>query len=131
MTSTSTYRYDPSTEAVAVESTYLMTNTTRRSPERESDRLLLLRRHSRSGPGRGRATVVVEVDGRLVEFDLHPETRLHVVDVEFPSNLRYGRTATIVVRYDLLGDPPRTETSLVRVNPAYVPFPLIAFGDAG
>ncbi len=59
------------------------------------------------------------------------ETDFTMVEVEFPNNLRYGRTATIVVRYDLLGDPPRTETSWVRVNPAYVSFPMIAYADPG
>ena len=54
-----------------------------------------------------------------------------VLDVEFASRLRYGRTFTIVVSYRLLGDPPRTDDSFVRVNPAYVSFPVYAWADDG
>ncbi len=130
MTSTSTYRYDPSTEAVAVESTYLMTNTTR--DRRSGNRINYYYFDGTAVPVHaGARNLVVEVDGSLVEYVLHPETDFTMVEIEFPNNLRYGRTATIVVRYDLLGDPPRTETSWVRVNPAYVSFPMIAYADPG
>ena len=54
-----------------------------------------------------------------------------MMSIVFESNLRLGETAKITVQYDLLGEPPRSESSWVRVNPAYVSFPVIAFADPG
>jgi hypothetical protein len=130
LTSSTTYHFDPATDAVTVESTYLMTNTTR--DRRSGNRIEFYYFEGTAVPVHaGARNLVVEVNGSIAEYVLHPETEFTMVEIEFADNLRYGRTATIVVRYDLLGDPPRTETSWVRVNPAYVSFPMIAFADPG
>jgi hypothetical protein len=125
------YRVDPDTPALTVEATYRMTNIT---PDRNL--------------GGGRVEffffdgirlplddpiddLSVTVDGRAVEFTLTDIEGFPVVDVEFNSNLRYDRTARIDVRYRLLGSPPRAPSSFVRVNPAYVSFPVVAYADDG
>ena len=48
-------------------------------------------------------------------------------DIAFPS-LFSGQRRTIVLRYDIVGDPPRTE-GVSRANPAYVSFVALAVGD--
>lgn len=132
LTSAITYRVDPAAPAVRVEATYRMTNTT---PD------------VNLGGGRtryyyyegvtlpvesGAADVNVEVNGRAAQFDVVDDIDdYHWLDVAFHSNLRYGKTATVVVRYTITGDPPRTDISFTRVNPAYVSFPVLAYGDDG
>jgi hypothetical protein len=125
------YRVDPDTPAVLVEATYRMTNTT---PDRnigggrieffffDGIRLPI------DDPIDGLA---VTVDGRAAEFTRTDVDGFPVVDVEFDSNLRYDRTARIDVRYRMLGAPPRTAASFIRVNPAYVSFPIVAYADDG
>ncbi len=125
------YRVDPDTPAVTVEATYRMTNTT---PDRNI--------------GGGRIEfyffdgirlplddpiddLTITVDGRAVDFTLTDVEGFPVVDVEFNSNLRYDRTARIDLSYRMLGAPPRTAESFIRVNPAYVSFPIATYADDG
>jgi hypothetical protein len=125
------YRVDAATPAVTVDATYHMTNTT---PDRNL--------------GGGRIEfyfydgirlpidepvddLTITVDGRAVDFALTEVEGFPVVDIEFNSNLRYDRTARIDLRYRLLGSPPRTADSFIRVNPAYVSFPVASHADDG
>jgi len=52
------------------------------------------------------------------------------VNIRFP-NLYYQRTDKFRVTFDLPGAEPRSETSDIRVNPAYVWFYALAWGDKG
>ncbi len=125
------YRVDAATPAVTVDATYRMTNT-------RPDRNL----------GGGRIEfyfydgirlpidepvddLTITVDGRAVDFTLTEVEGFSVVDIEFNSNLRYNRTARIDLSYRLLGSPPRTADSFIRVNPAYVSFPVASYADDG
>ena len=131
LTSSAVYRFDPAAPAVNVVTTYEMRNTT---PDRNV------------GGGRtqffyfegvrvplddGVSDLRVRVNGADAPFAQSEVDGFQVIDVEFASRLRYGRTFTIVVSYRLLGDPPRTEDSFVRVNPAYVSFAVYAWADDG
>jgi len=51
-----------------------------------------------------------------------------VAVVDLVPDLRYGDTQDVVVTYELPSTGPRS-TSPVRVNPAYVGFPLLVIGD--
>jgi hypothetical protein len=48
-------------------------------------------------------------------------------DITFPA-LFSGQRRTIILRYEIVGDAPRTE-GLTRANPAYVSFVAFAVGD--
>ncbi|HXG26339.1 MAG TPA: hypothetical protein VNL94_05750 [Candidatus Binatia bacterium] len=50
------------------------------------------------------------------------------VEVRLRSNLFYRQTATFVLRYDLVGAPPRSE-SPIRIGRAFSTFGVWAFGD--
>jgi hypothetical protein len=53
-----------------------------------------------------------------------------LVSVTLNRNLNYQQTQTIVFRFDLPGQEPRSD-ELTRVNPAYVGFPVWGWGDSG
>lgn len=131
LVSNTVFRVDTEAPAVRVEATYVMTNTT---PDRDL------------GGGRtefafftgidvpiqtGVADLSVQVDGSDVSYAVVGQDGLSVVEVTYASDLRYQQTATTVLRYSIVGDPPRTEGSFVRVNPAYVSFPVITRADEG
>jgi hypothetical protein len=132
LTASTVYRVDPAVPAVQVEATYRMTNTT---PDRDL------------GGGRVRyfyydgvvlpiddaiADLTVTVNDRDVRFTVdEDENGFAFVEIAFNSDLRYNRTATIVMRYRIVGAPPRTDDSFIRVNPAYVSFPVYSYADEG
>lgn len=125
------YRVDPDTPAVTVEATYRMTNTT---PDRNigGGRVEFYFFDGVRLPVDDPITdLSVTVDGRAVDFTLTEVEGFPVIDVEFNSNLRYDRTARIDLSYRMLGAPPRTADSFIRVNPAYVSFPILAYADDG
>ena len=53
-----------------------------------------------------------------------------LADVSFP-NLFYRNSRRLLFEFDLVGAPPRSEESFVRVNPAFVSFFAWAYGDPG
>ncbi|HTH07503.1 MAG TPA: hypothetical protein VL916_16605, partial [Ilumatobacteraceae bacterium] len=132
LTAATTYRVDPAAPAVRVEATYRMTNTTPDVDLSDGRRRYYYFEGVTLPIENGAADVAVEVDGRTAPFEVVQDIdSVGWLDIDFDGNLRYGETATIVLRYTLTGDPPRTDTSFIRVNPAYVSFPVLAFGDGG
>ena len=73
-----------------------------------------------------------KADGTAVSSALEtsesPLVSFAVVDLS--PDLRYGDTQQLVITYDLPPVPPRSE-SAVRVNPAFVGFPVLLDGDPG
>ncbi len=132
LTSQTTYRVDPSAPAVRVEATYRMTNT---APDVDlgGGRTRYFFYDSVTLPVESAATdASVEVNGNAAQFEVVEDVdSFRWLEIEFTNSLRYGETATVVLRYSLEGDPPRTERSFTRVNPAYVSFPVLAYGDDG
>jgi hypothetical protein len=51
-------------------------------------------------------------------------------DVRLRANLYHGQTASLMIRYDLVGGAPRSE-SAIRVNAAFATFGVWAWGDPG
>lgn len=74
----------------------------------------------------------VRSDGRALSVRAEPTgspfATLAVVDLS--PDLRYPDTVTVVLTYDLPAVPPRSQTAL-RVNEAFVSFPLFIDGDPG
>ena len=131
LTASAVYRFDAATPAVDVETTYEMRNTT---PDRNAGggRIEFFYYEGLRVPIDDAVTDLrVQVNGEDAVFVQSEVDGFQVLDVEFRSRLRYGRTYTVVVSYRLLGDPPRTDGSFVRVNPAYVSFPVYAYADDG
>ncbi|MEG3614768.1 hypothetical protein [Isoptericola haloaureus] len=64
-----------------------------------------------------------------VRFEDGADATTHVAVASF-APLRYGRTRTIEWRYDIAGDPVRSE-SWTRVGPGYATFAAVAPGDEG
>lgn len=132
LTSATTYRVDPAAPAVTVETTYRMTNTTPDVRLSGGGTRYYFYDGVKVPLEAGAADVTVEVNGRAAQYEQVDDIDgFKWLDVSFESNLRYGKTATIVVRHALEGAPPRTEASFIRVNPAYVSFPVVAYGDDG
>ena len=132
--SSARYVVDPVSGSVLVDVVYRMTNTT---PDRDlgNGRVQFfyfegLRVPIESATD-GLTDLVVLVDGEPAAAEQVDEDGTPVLDVDFPFRLRSGSTATVTVRYRLLGAPPRTEGSFVRVNPAYVSFPVYVYADDG
>jgi hypothetical protein len=127
-----TYRVDPDRPAIEVETTYRMTNV---SPDRDL------------GGGRfeyyfftgliapideGASDIAVRVNSRDGAFSVETdEFGFPYLDIDLGYELRYQKTATVVVTYTLFGDEPRTDDTLVRANPAYVSFPVTGWADPG
>jgi hypothetical protein len=132
--STASYVFDPTTASVSVAATYRMTNTI---PDRNVgggrvefsyfDGL----RVPIDAPADGLTELVVLVDGEPADIEQVETEGITVLDVDFPFRLRYRRTAEVSVAYRLLGAPPRTDGSFVRVNPAYASFPVYVYADDG
>ena len=126
------YRVEPAVPAVRVEAAYRMTNT---SPDIDlgGGRIRYFFYDGVTLPIEANATdVSVEVNGRAAQFEVVEDIdSFRWLEIAFTDDLQYGDTATVDLRYSLLGDPPRTERSFTRVNPAYVSFPVLAFGDDG
>lgn len=131
LSSTTVYRVDPAAPSVSVEATYEFTNTT---PDRNL------------GGGRVEfyyytevrlpiddpvADLTVTVDGDPAEYTQSVVEGVPVVDVQLGRQLRYDRTATITLRYQLVGAPPRSDDSFTRINPAYASFVVYGFADPG
>ncbi len=127
--SSAVYRFDPTASAVSVVTTYEMRNTT---PDRNvggGRTEFFFFERLRVPIDESVSDLQARVNGQPAEFAQSEVEGFAVLDVEFPSRLRFGSTATIEVSYRMLGDPPRTDGSFVRVNPAYVAFPVFAFAD--
>lgn len=131
LSSENVFRIDPDRPAVTIESTYRMTNV---KPNRQL------------GGGAfeyyyftgvvvpifpSASEITVEINGRDGDFEIVDEDGYRYLDIDLGYQLRYDKTATIVVRSVLLGDPPRDEDSWVRVNPAYASFDAWGWGDDG
>lgn len=131
LSSENVVRVDPERPAVVVESTYRMTN---------------VKPNKQLGGGRyeyyfftgltvpllpGASEVTVEINGRDGDFTIEDDEGFAFLDIRLGYELRYQKTATIVVRSVLLGDPPRADSSWVRVNPAYASFEAWGWGDDG
>ncbi|MET0728110.1 MAG: hypothetical protein ABWZ76_07395 [Acidimicrobiales bacterium] len=63
-----------------------------------------------------------------LDASVSPLVALAVVDLS--PDLRYPDTQTVVLTYDMPAVPPRSETA-IRVNQAFVSFPLLLTGDPG
>jgi hypothetical protein len=126
------YRVDPERPAVDVEASYSMTNL---RPDRDlgGGRVEYYFFTGMIAPVDANAVDVdVQINGRDGDFSIETdEGGLPFLEIRFGYELRYRRTADVVVTYTLLGDPPRSEESFVRVNPAYVSFPVLGWGDPG
>lgn len=73
--------------------------------------------------------------GSPLEVDVHPSDEpgfedVSLAEIGFSRNLYYKQSTTIILDYDIPGDPPRTE-SVFRVNAAYVSFGVFGWGDSG
>jgi hypothetical protein len=132
--SASRYVVDPVGGSVRVEVTYRMTNTT---PDRSlgNGRVEFYffdgLRVPVDAPADGLVDLVVLLDGEPADVAQVDDDGVAVLDVDFPYRPRYRRTATVTVSYRLLGAGPRTEASFVRVNPAYISFPVHVYADDG
>jgi hypothetical protein len=131
LTSSAVYRFDPATPAVDVVTTYEMRNTT---PDRDvgGGRIEFFYYEGLRVPiDDAVSDLRVQVNGEDATYVASEVDGFQVLDVEFRSRLRYDHTFTVVVSYRLLGEPPRTDDSFIRVNPAYVSFPVYAYADDG
>lgn len=132
--SSARYVVDPASASVRVEVTYRMTNTT---PDRNvgNGRVEFYYydglRVPVDAPADGLVDLVVLLDGEPADVEQVDDEGVTLLDVDFPYRLRYRRTATVSVSYRLTGAAPRTEASFVRVNPAYVSFPVYVYADDG
>jgi hypothetical protein len=131
LASTTVYRFDPTGPSVTVEATYEFTNTT---PDRNlgGGRVEFYYytevRLPIDDPVTGLSVVV---DGDAAEFEQSVVEGVPVLDVQLGRQLRYDRTATITVRYRLVGVAPRTDESFTRINAAYTSFVVFGFADPG
>ena len=131
LSSETVYRIDPDRPAVTVEATYVMTNT-RQDKNLGGGRYEYYFFNGMIAPiDDGATEISVQVNGRDGRFEIVEEDGFSYVDVDFGYELRLDKSATIVVRWVLLGDAPRTEESIIRVNPAYASFSVYAWADPG
>lgn len=125
------YRLDPDRPAVTVEATYTMTNVLK-NKSLGGGRYEYYFFHGMVAPiDKSAAEITVEINGRDGQFELNEDNGVTYLDIDFGYQLRYDKSATIVVRWVLLGDAPRTDDSIIRVNPAYASFGAYALGDPG
>lgn len=73
--------------------------------------------------------------GTQLDYSLDPTDEpdtegLLAATVKFGRRLFNGRSMDLTIAYDISGDAPRSESAF-RINPAYVSFPVVAFGDPG
>ena len=121
------YDIVPAQERTTVSSTITVTNET-------TDRVVggVLRRSFFNGltvgVSAGARNFVATSSGANLSVTTSPiNDAIQRADIAFPS-LFSGQRRTIVLRYDIIGDAPRTE-GLNRANPAYVSFVALAIGD--
>jgi hypothetical protein len=77
----------------------------------------------------------ITTDGASLDYRLEASEGedfegFQLASIDFERNLFYKQSTTVLIEYDLPGDPPRGDTAF-RVNPAYVFFPAFAWGDPG
>lgn len=77
----------------------------------------------------------ITTDGVSLDYELEATggeefEGFKLASIDFVRNLFYKQSTTVLIEYDLAGDPPRGDTAF-RVNPAYVFFPAFAWGDPG
>lgn len=53
-----------------------------------------------------------------------------VATIDLGRRLLYQESMELVIEYEIPGDPPRSETTF-RINPAYINFAVLAWGDPG
>jgi hypothetical protein len=76
----------------------------------------------------GAANLVATSGGANLRVSTSPVSdKIVRADIAFPS-LFSGQRRTIALRYEIVGDPPRSE-GVNRANPAYVSFVALAIGD--
>ncbi len=131
LTSATVYRFDPLEHAVFVEATYKMTNNTPNRGTRDGGFRYFFFTGTSVPIDRTAAAVAVTVNGKPADFSIESEEDFSVAVIDFRTDLRYQKTATIVVTYQLLGQPPRTPDAFDRVNDAYASFPVYGYGDPG
>jgi hypothetical protein len=131
LTSTTVYRFDPLEHAVFVEATYKMTNTTPNRGTSDGGFRYFFFTGTSVPIDPTAAAVAVTVNGNPADFSIETEEDFSVAVIDFRTNLRYQKTATIVVTYQLVGQAPRTPDAFDRVNDAYASFPVYGYGDPG
>jgi hypothetical protein len=62
--------------------------------------------------------------------DIDTTTSYFVIDLEFAAHLFYNRTATVLLTYDIAGQPPRS-AGVTRINGAYTAFEAFGLADPG
>ena len=53
-----------------------------------------------------------------------------VATIDLGRRLLYQESMELIIEYEIPGDPPRSETTF-RINPAYINFAVLAWGDPG
>jgi hypothetical protein len=71
-----------------------------------------------------------QLDYAIDESDAPEDEGLLVATIRFGRRLLFEQHITLLIDYEVFGDPPRSESSF-RVNQAYFSFPIIGWGDPG
>src|SRR5262245_22875942 len=127
-----TYRIDPAAGVVHVESDIALTNL--KPPIDSGDAVTSYFYSAFGAPVPDSATNVAATDGGnplgVSTQPLEPATRALAIEVDLGGNLGFQETQHIILSYDLVGKPPRSDDPS-RVNPSYVAFPVWPIGDPG
>ena len=126
----STFAYDPAAASVHVTVDATLRNT--KPDERSGNAVRRFFYSTATLPLPSGALEVQATSGGL-DATVDIETvndRVSRAIVKLDSNLFYGETRRVQLRYDLRSEVPRTKT-FVRVNPAYASFVAYGAGDVG
>ncbi len=120
-------------DAVVVTDVYTLTNVTPDQREGNSIRYFFFTGFTTLIPkSAGELTVTSRGGDLSYELDrpLDGDIALQLIDIDFPSNLRYQNTRTVEISYQLPSGVPRSDSAF-RANAAFFAFPLYTFGDPG
>ncbi len=130
--SDTTFVVQPESETIAVSATYSVTNVTPDRRTRTGTTQYYYTGLSIPVPTEAIDVTAVRSDGRTLSLTLEePEDGFYSVfaDVSFGRNVFYRSTTTFTVSYVIPSAEVRSETSGVRINPAYAVFGAYGIGD--
>lgn len=128
------FTIDPPTGVVVVENTFKITNTLSNTRRGNTVERPYFRSFSPPITRNNFAISVLQDGKRLDSFDVAEEDLNAVytrVEIRFASELFAGETTSIVLRYVMVGGPPRDRENPTRINAAFAAFPAFAAGDPG
>jgi len=123
---------DPPARAVRARHELTLTNQQPDQPVAGGVRFTYLPEVGVPVPSGATGFAAARADGRAlsVRADATESPFVTLAVVDLSPDLRYPDTVTVVLTYDLPAVPPRSQTAL-RVNEAFVSFPLFIDGDPG